>query len=106
MEELNKIINNALNENVDLSKEEYKEKIMQADKATAGHGLTQKVSVNESTRHKRIQMNYYGISLNYLANLLGEIATQTQLIQEQNLMLLALLKEKNINVNECTTKRT
>ena len=100
MSELEKQINEALSKDVDLSTEEYREKVVKADEITAGHGATTKAPISESVRHKRIQSNFYGISLNFLANLLGELATQTQLLNQQNAMLFALCKENNVDVDK------
>lgn len=99
-QDIKKLIKQALLANTDLSEEEYTAKILEADKATAGHGMTKKAAVKESTRAKRIQMNFYGIILNYIATMLGELANQSSLLARQNVMLYALLKEKGINVDE------
>ena len=101
-ETIQALIKKALLANTDLTEEEYNKKILEADKATAGHGITgrKNVAIKESTRAKRIQMNFYGIVLNYVASLLGEMANQSALIARQNVMLYALLKEKGINVDE------
>ena len=92
-QDIKKLIKQALLANTDLSEEEYTAKILEADKATAGHGMTKKAAVKESTRAKRIQMNFYGIILNYIATMLGELANQSSLLARQNVMLYALLKE-------------
>ena len=99
---LEEMIEKALNENVDLPDKEYKEKIVKSDFATESHGVKGNAPISESKRHKRIQMNFYGIALNYIANILGELSVQTQQLQQQNLMLLALLKERGINVEHAT----
>lgn len=100
MSELEKQINEALSKGVNLSEKEYKEKVIEADEITATHGVKGEAPVKESVRHKRIQSNFYGISLNFLANLLGELATQTQLLNQQNAMLFALCKENNVDVDK------
>ena len=100
MSDLDIEIKNALNENVNLTEQEYKEKIIKSDEITAGHGATKKAPISEALRHKRIQSNFYGLSLNFLATMLGEMSTQTQLLAQQNTMLCALCKEKGIDVNE------
>ena len=99
MSEMKNLINEALNENVDLTEREYLEKILEADKATEGHGMTEKASVKESTRHKRIQSNFYGISLNFLSTLLNEMTNLSALLMQQNAMLFEICKEKGIDVN-------
>lgn len=100
MDEMQKLIQQALNQDVDLSEEEYREKILNADKITAGHGATKKAAVTESVRHKRVQRNFYGIALNFLSSLLGEMATLSTLVRQQNAMLYELLKEKGIDVDK------
>jgi hypothetical protein len=82
MSELNEMIQNALNADVDLSEEEYKEKMEQADKSTEAHGMTKKAPLSEARRHKRIEMNYYGLSINYMANILGELVNTNRLLME------------------------
>ena len=95
---LQAMIKQALLANTDLTEEEYLEKILEADKATAGHGMTKKAAVKESTRAKRIQMNFYGITLNYIASLLGEIARMSALTERQNVLLYHIAKEQGIDV--------
>ena len=97
---LQALIKQALLANTDLSEEEYLEKILEADKATAGHGITKKAAVKESTRAKRIQMNFYGILLNYIATTLGEMAHLTQLVERQNVLLYHIAKEQGIDVEQ------
>ena len=96
------LIKKALLANTDLTEEEYNKKILEADKMTAGHGITgrKNASVKESVRAKRIQMNFYGIILNYIASILGEMANQSALIARQNVIIYALAKEQGINVDE------
>ena len=100
MSELDREIKEALNKDVDLTEQQYKDKVIKADEVTAGHGATKKAPVSEALRHKRIQSNFYGVSLNFLASLLNEMSTQTNLLVQQNTMLYALCKEKNIDVDK------
>ena len=95
MTELEKIINDALLLDVDLSDEEYQRKILRADETTEAHGIVKKAPVSEAKRHKRIQMNFYGILINYMANTLGEIVNTNRILLAQNEMLKTLIKEKN-----------
>ena len=97
---IQKLIKQALLQNTDLTEEEYNAKILEADKATAGHGITKKAAVKESVRAKRIQMNFYGIILNYIASILGEMASLSAQIAKQNVMIYAIAKEQGINVDE------
>ena len=94
MEGFEKLIQQALLNDVYLTDEEYNKKILKSDQATAGHGITNKAPVSEAKRHKRIEMNYYGISINYLANILAETVHTNQILRNQNELILALLKEK------------
>ena len=96
MSELDEMIQNALNADVDLSEEEYKEKMEQADKSTEAHGMTGKAPLSEARRHKRIEMNYYGLSINYMANLLGELVNTNRILME---MLKIQMKEKENDGN-------
>ena len=57
-------IKQALENNVDLSKEEYAELNKKADVSTKSHGVEGRAPISEALRHKRIQTNYYGSSLN------------------------------------------
>ena len=91
MEGLEKLIQNALLNDVYLTDEEYSEKILKSDQATAGHGMTNKAPVSEAKRHKRIEMNYYGISINYMANILGELVNTNRILME---LLKSTLKER------------
>ena len=100
MSELEQQIKEALNKDVDLTEQEYKEKVIKADEVTENHGATKKAPVSEALRHKRIQSNFYGVSLNFLASLLNEMSTQTNLLVQQNTMLYALCKERNIDVDK------
>lgn len=99
---LQELIKKALLQNTDLSEEEYLQKILEADKSTAGHGIKgrKNASVKESVRAKRIQMNFYGILLNYVASLLGEMSRQSALIAKQNVLIYAIAKEQGIDVDK------
>lgn len=92
MSELEEMIQNALKADVDLSEEEYKEKMEQADKSTEAHGMTGKAPLSEAKRHKRIEMNYYGLSINYMANILGELVNTNRILME---LLKSTLKENS-----------
>jgi hypothetical protein len=94
MDEFAKLIQEALLRDVYLSDEEYNAKILKADEMTSAKGITKKAPVSEAKRHKRIEMNYYGISINYLANMLAETVHTNKLLQQQNQLLMALLTDK------------
>lgn len=93
-------IDEALKRGVDLPDEEYAEQFKKADAATAGHGMTKKAPISEARRHKRIEMNYFGLSINYLACMLSAIDQTNQLLAQQNAMLYEMCKKEQINVDE------
>lgn len=99
MNELEKMIQDALLLDTNLSDEEYQKKILKADESTEAHGIVNKAPVSESKRHKRIQMNFYGIAINYLANVLGEIVNTNRILLAQNETLKTLIKERNNDGN-------
>ena len=80
---MEEVIKQALNANVDLSKEDYAKLSSDADQSTEKHGVKGKAPVSESLRHKRIQSNYYGTSVNIgmqTLAALGEIEELLRLI--------------------------
>ena len=60
----NEIIEQALNADVDLSREEYAEKCARADEITAAHGVEGEAPLSEEERERRMRMNYYGSMIN------------------------------------------
>lgn len=74
-------IQTALNQDLDLTEEEYKEKMAKADKATAKHGIKGKAALTLATRYKRMSMNYYGTSLNLSASLLSAVDYNNKLLE-------------------------
>ena len=79
---MNNQIEQALNQNADLSAAEYKEKTMRADEITKAHGETGNAPVSEALRHKRVQTNYYAPSLNVSLALLAAIDRNNDLLAE------------------------
>lgn len=75
-------IDSALNRDVDLSAEEYSAKQAAADKATEAHGITGDAPIDEATRHKRIQSNFYGTALNVMLSVLAEVSRTNELLVE------------------------
>ena len=67
------IIKEALERDVDLSNEEYAEKMKKADKSTAAHGVQGKAPLSESARERRMRMNYYGTMLNIEMSILAAL---------------------------------
>lgn len=66
MNDMQKAIENALNDNTDLSEEEYRAATEEADRRTAIHGTEGETPADEAVRHARIQSNFYGTALNIL----------------------------------------
>lgn len=58
------ITEKALNEDIDLSREEYAEKKARADEITAAHGVEGEAPLSEEERERRMRMNFYGSVLN------------------------------------------
>lgn len=78
--EVSKLIEDALLKDVNLSKEEYKQKCLASDEQTKINGITGKASVSETVRARRIAMNFYGTVLNILVNI---HATNLEMLAEQ-----------------------
>lgn len=85
---LEKEIKEALLRDVDLTEEEYRAKNEKADASTKAHGVKGRAALTESTRHKRIQMNFYGTALNIMVGILAEVS-------ETNRLLRIALTQKN-----------
>ena len=82
METRESYIDTALHKDVELSESEYRKKCRKADKSTAAHDVQGKAPIGESTRHKRIQTNFYGTCLNVLLSLLAEASQTNALLSE------------------------
>lgn len=95
MNELEKMIHDALLTDVNLSDEDYQKKILKADETTEAHGITAKAPISEAKRHKRVEMNFYGLAINYLANILGELVNTNRILIAQTEILQSIIKEKN-----------
>lgn len=80
--DLNEFVNEALMRDVNLSPEEYKEKSKKADAVAKAHGAEGKAPLSEATRHKRIQLNFYGTVLNFMASILCEVSESNRLLRE------------------------
>lgn len=66
-------IEKALNEDVDLTREEYAEKKKRADEITAAHGVEGEAPLTEDERERRMRMNYYGSTLNVFCAILAAL---------------------------------
>lgn len=93
-------IENALTKDVDLTDEQYRLKDEKADTVTKAHGQRKKAPISEAKRHKRIERNYYGLSINYLACLLSALDNAVTLLAQQNTMISALCQKENIDVEQ------
>ncbi len=80
--DINEAINQALIQDIDLSAEEYKKKCEMADTTAKVNGVEGKAPVSEAVRHKRIQLNFYGTILNFMASLLCEVSETNRLLRE------------------------
>lgn len=80
--DINEAINQALMQDVDLPAEEYKKKCETADATAKVNGVEGKAPVSEAVRHKRIQLNFYGTILNFMASLLCEVSETNRLLRE------------------------
>lgn len=78
---LQKEVEEALMKDVELTEEEYRAKNEKADLSTKTHGVKGRAALTESTRHKRIQMNFYGTALNVLVSLLAEVSETNRLLR-------------------------
>lgn len=84
----------ALEKDVDLSAEEYREKCRKADASTAVHGVEGKAPVSEAVRSKRIQSNFYGTSLNVMLSVLAELNQTNALLSELlNMIYVGMTEE-------------
>ena len=78
---MDKEIEKALHANVDLPDEEYEKLTAQADQSTERHGVKGKAPVSEAKRHKRIQSNFYGTSVNIGMQMLSALANVETLLK-------------------------
>lgn len=78
---LEKEVEAALMKDVDLTEEEYRAKNEKSDLSTKTHGVKGRAALTEGTRHKRIQMNFYGTALNVLVSLLAEVSETNRLLR-------------------------
>lgn len=90
IDEIKEFIDNALTQDTEISREEYREKCEQADATAEAHGIDGEAPITEEERHARIQTNFYGTALNFLASILCEVS-------ETNRLLSELLKKEGDN---------
>ena len=80
--ELEQFIDNALNQDVELTRKEYREKCEQADATAEAHDVEGEAPLTEVERHARIQTNFYGTVLNFLASILCEVSETNRLLMQ------------------------
>ena len=73
MTEIKDYIKDALERDVDLSREEYAEKQKKADEITAAHGVEGEAPLSEEERERRMRMNFYGSTLNVMMALYSAV---------------------------------
>lgn len=81
----------ALNTNVNLSDEEYRKVLEKADNQTAINGATKLASRSETTRARRMHMNFMGSMLNIMLNIMVSLEEQGKVLEQ----LLAETKTQN-----------
>lgn len=84
------IVQKALNEDIDLSREDYAAKRARADEITAAHGVEGEAPLSEDERERRMRMNYYGSTLNILMAVLAAIDDLANRITTLNNNIVAL----------------
>ena len=67
------MIKNALLKDTDISREEYAERVKEADRATEAHGVEGSAPIDEETREARMRMNFYGAMLNVGMSLIAAL---------------------------------
>jgi hypothetical protein len=82
MTELEKDIETALHADCDLSPEEYAQKCALMDESTKNNGVEGDAPIDENTRYKRIQSNFYATAMNVLINIYQIIADMSADIEE------------------------
>ena len=98
-------IEQALNEDIELSREDYAKKKAEADKITEAHGAIGEAPLSEEERERRMRMNYYGISVNILMSLLSAVDDLSDRITTLNNNVVQLLGGTNVgNIDTGTGK--
>ena len=93
-------IKEALNRNVELSAEEYEENFKKACACADGNIKKARKYANkpvsEATKHKRIQSNFYGSSINYLSAMYDEICRLNDMLA----MAMGIVKPEDKKENK------
>lgn len=89
--EMQEAIDKALNEDVDLSREEYAAKKARADEITAAHGVEGEAPLSEEERCRRMLMNFMGSMINITMALLASMdeANNNLVTLNNNIVALA-----------------
>ena len=67
-------IREALERGADMTEEEYAQAAERADRTTQANGVSGEAPLDEETRHKRIQTNFFGSVINILMSMLSEVS--------------------------------
>lgn len=101
MNEKNDLIKNALEKDVDKTREEYANVRENASRsadfhATGDHEATEPVT--EELKHQRIQSNFYGTVLNFLFALADHALAIRMHLENQEVLLTAIAEKNGIKV--------
>lgn len=84
------MIDKALTDNINLSRDEYQALCKKADEVTAAHGVEGEAPLSEEERERRMRMNFYGSTLNVMMAILAAIDDLANRITTLNNNILAL----------------
>lgn len=84
------MIDKALTDNIELSREEYAALCKRADEVTAAHGVEGEAPLSEEERERRMRMNFYGSTLNVMMALLAAVDDVANRITTLNNNICAL----------------
>lgn len=103
----NEIVNKSLNQDIDLSTEEYERKKAEADTVTAAHGIEGDAPITEDERERRMRMNYYGSVINIGMAILAALDDIANRITTMNNNLVSIAGGGTVNGYELsdTSKR-
>jgi hypothetical protein len=98
-------IKKSLERDTDISREEYAEKMRQADAATAAHGVAGEAPLTEGERERRMRMNYYGTMVNIGMSILAAIDELTENIKILNNNIVILSGGEANGSNDTSSER-
>lgn len=82
MSEFKEMAIEALNNGVEATSEEFNEQAKAADNSTEKHGVKGESPLTEEERHKRIQSNFYGTTVNFMAAILAELSHTNEMLEQ------------------------